>query len=123
MPGTRLDQTSLAEKSGLHSQRHLTKDTAETYLDAMWSHYLVGPPCTQFNVDEQSTVLRVMDLPQIERDIYITIVVRQVGEHHFLRHISRILPKNLEENEREILVRNNTVEEARKIEIEKEIAV
>jgi GTPase SAR1 family protein len=46
-PGTRLDQTSLAEKSGLHSQRDLTKDTAEKYLDAMWSHYLVGPTSTQ----------------------------------------------------------------------------
>ncbi|KAK0747205.1 P-loop containing nucleoside triphosphate hydrolase protein [Schizothecium vesticola] len=98
-PGTRLDQTSLAEKSGLHSQRDLTKDTAETYLDAMWSHYL------------------------IERDIYIINVVRQVGERHFLRHIAKILPKDLEESEREMLVRNNTAEEARKMEIKKEMAV
>jgi hypothetical protein len=49
--------------------------------------------------------------------------VRQVGERHFLRHIAKILPTNLEVNEREMLVQNNTAEEARKMEIKKEIAV
>jgi GTPase SAR1 family protein len=37
----RLDQTTYARHAGQHSQQDLTATTAETYLDAMWSHYLV----------------------------------------------------------------------------------
>ncbi|KAK0648572.1 P-loop containing nucleoside triphosphate hydrolase protein [Cercophora newfieldiana] len=96
---SRLDQTSYADKAGLHSQEDLIRDTADTYLDAMWSHYL------------------------IERDIYITNVLRQVVERHFLRHIDEILPKSLTEAEMERLVQKDTVEEARKMEIKKDMAV
>ena len=49
--------------------------------------------------------------------------MRQVGERHFLRHIAKILPKGLDEDEREMLVRNDTAEEARKVDIKREIAV
>ena len=60
---------------------------------------------------------------QIERDIYITNVVRQVVERHFLRHIAKILPRHLSEAEMEMLVKSDTIEEAKKAKIKREMAV
>jgi hypothetical protein len=50
-------------------------------------------------------------------------VVRQVVERHLLRHIAKILPKTLSKEEMEMLVKNDTFEEARKAEIKKELVV
>ncbi|KAK4095860.1 hypothetical protein N658DRAFT_437334, partial [Parathielavia hyrcaniae] len=36
-----LDPTTYSQHAGLHTQDELAAETAETYLDAMWSHYLV----------------------------------------------------------------------------------
>jgi len=40
-PGARLDQTTYALQAELHTRDELTADTAEMYISAMWSHYLV----------------------------------------------------------------------------------
>ena len=60
---------------------------------------------------------------QIERDIYITNVVRQVVERHLLRHIAEILPTNLNEDDMKKLVKNDTIEEAQKAEIKRKMGV
>ncbi|RYP48608.1 hypothetical protein DL768_005528 [Monosporascus sp. mg162] len=95
----RLDQTTYAQHAGLHTQQELAEDTAETYLDSMWSHYL------------------------IDRDIYIANVLRQVIERHFLRHIEENIPKRLDSDKIKDLTRKDNREELRKNEIKKEIKV
>ncbi|KAK4096839.1 hypothetical protein N658DRAFT_562190 [Parathielavia hyrcaniae] len=64
-----LDPTTYYQHAGLHTQDELAAKTAETYLDAMWSHYL------------------------IERHIYIN-VLRQVVERHFLRNMGDIVARS-----------------------------
>ncbi|SPO02320.1 uncharacterized protein DNG_04993 [Cephalotrichum gorgonifer] len=63
------------ESRGLVRGDELAADTGETYLSAMWSHYL------------------------IQRNIYIQNVLQQVIERHFLRNLAEILPRRLALNE------------------------
>ncbi|KAH8883303.1 P-loop containing nucleoside triphosphate hydrolase protein [Thozetella sp. PMI_491] len=93
----RLDQTTYARHAGLHSQQELAEDTAEAYLDAMWSHYL------------------------IDRDIYITNVIRQVIERHFLRRIEELVTKWLDLESIRQLTQKDLREESRKRDIKEEI--
>ncbi|KAM5358931.1 hypothetical protein ACJZ2D_014881 [Fusarium nematophilum] len=67
-----LDHNTYARHSGLFSEQQHDEDVAETYLDAMWSHYL------------------------IDRDIYLANVLRQVIERHFLRNLEEIIPEYLD---------------------------
>ncbi|KAH7303100.1 P-loop containing nucleoside triphosphate hydrolase protein [Stachybotrys elegans] len=93
----RLDQTTYARHARLHTQQELAEDTAETYLDAMWSHYL------------------------IDRDIYIINVQRQVIERHFLRHIEELVPKLQDFDDIKKLTMKDSSEEIQKQKIKKEI--
>ncbi len=60
---------------------------------------------------------------QIDRDIYITNVRRQVVERHFLRHLADILPDGLSPEDMEKLIQKDSVEEARKKEIKIEMEI
>ncbi len=118
-PGSRLDQTSLAEKSGLHSQRDLTKDTAETYLDAMWSHYLVS---LSLQTRVGSELVSGDAKSHRSNEIYTSPMwCGRRGAALF--DIAKILPKSLDKDQMAMLVKNNTAEEARKAEITKERGV
>ena len=74
-PAPDLDKTTYAKYAELHSQDDWTKATADEYLDAMWSHYRVclPMPSPSRHVADQPS------LSQIERDIYIMNVLRQVS--------------------------------------------
>ncbi|KAK3901794.1 P-loop containing nucleoside triphosphate hydrolase protein [Staphylotrichum tortipilum] len=97
--GSMLDKTAYAKSADMHTQDQWTFATADEFHHAMWSLY------------------------QIELDIYITNVRRQTVERHFLRKIREIIPDALEAQEIEALTREDSANEAKKKEVEQELAV
>ncbi|KAL0764740.1 hypothetical protein CaCOL14_012546 [Colletotrichum acutatum] len=68
-----LDPEILAEQRGLSRQQNYQDHVAEEFLSAMKSHYLIA------------------------RDIFISNVVTQVVERHFMRKIQDLIPNDLDD--------------------------
>lgn len=58
---------------------------------------------------------------QIDRDIYIINVMRQVIERHFLRHLEETIPKRLDTESVQLLVPEDSNNAIRRAEITNEI--
>ncbi|KAF6826247.1 dynamin family protein [Colletotrichum plurivorum] len=91
-----LDPELLADQQGLSQPQDNRDHLAEEFLNAMQSHYLIS------------------------RDIYISNVIVQVVERHFMRDIQKLIPDDLDEKRVQELLKEDSDSARKRAELRKE---
>ncbi|KAF6817733.1 vacuolar sorting protein VPS1 [Colletotrichum musicola] len=91
-----LDPELLADQRGLSQPQDYQDHEAEEFLNAMQSHYLIS------------------------RDIFISNVIMQVVERHFMRDIQKLIPDDLDEKEVQELLKEDSDSARKRAELRKE---